>query len=127
MAVAWRAPDENPPSASTTTKSRFAVGLSPAQHQLLLAIRGHAGDEAPTISDVAESLLLKRHSAVELVDRAERRRLVRRVPDRDDHRVIRLELTATGRKKLDALSALALEELRRLAPQLAPIWEGLDA
>jgi DNA-binding MarR family transcriptional regulator len=103
------------------------VGLSPAQHQLLLAIRGHGDDEAPTIGDVAESLLLKHHSAGELVDRAERHRLVRRVPDRDDHRVMRLELTATGRKKLEALSALALEELRRLGPQLAPIWEGLDA
>jgi DNA-binding MarR family transcriptional regulator len=103
------------------------VGLSPAQHQLLLAIRGHGEDVAPTIGDVAESLLLKHHSAGELVDRAERHRLVRRVPDRDDHRVMRLELTATGRKKLEALSALALEELRRLGPQLAPIWEGLDA
>ena len=37
-----------------------AAGLTPAQHQLLLAIRGHGGD--PTIGDVAGHLLLKHHS-----------------------------------------------------------------
>ena len=47
-----------------------AAGLTPAQHQLLLAVRGHDGD--PTIGDVAEHLMLRHHSAVELVDRAER-------------------------------------------------------
>jgi DNA-binding MarR family transcriptional regulator len=47
-----------------------AAGLTPAQHQLLLAVRGHDGD--PTIGDVADHLMLRHHSAVELVDRAER-------------------------------------------------------
>ena len=47
-----------------------AVGLTPAQHQLLVAIKGHAGNQDPTISDLAEYLLLRHHSVVELVDRA---------------------------------------------------------
>ena len=47
-----------------------AAGLTAAQHQLLLAVRGHDG--GPTIGEVAEQLLLRHHSAVELVDRAER-------------------------------------------------------
>ncbi|MCU1388226.1 MAG: MarR family transcriptional regulator, partial [Ilumatobacteraceae bacterium] len=47
-----------------------AVGLTAAQHQLLLAVRGHAGERPPTIGDVADRLLLKHHSAVELVSRA---------------------------------------------------------
>ena len=55
-----------------------AAGLTPAQHQLLLAVRGHDGD--PTIGDVAEHLLLRHHSAVELVDRAERAGLLRGAP-----------------------------------------------
>src|SRR5215469_13354779 len=47
-----------------------AVGLTPAQHQLLVAIKGHPGNQDPTISDLAEYLLLRHHSVVELVDRA---------------------------------------------------------
>ena len=42
-------------------------GLTPNQHQLLLAIRGFPGDGPPTIGDVAEHLQLQHHSVVELV------------------------------------------------------------
>lgn len=89
-------------------------GLTPAQHQLLLAIRGHAGD-APSVGEVAEHLLLRHHSAVELVDRAAEAGLVRRIADRDDHRVVRLALTAAGERKLAALAAAHLDELPRFA------------
>ena len=47
-----------------------AAGLTPAQHQLLLAIRGHADPRGPTIGEVADYLLLIHNSAVGLVDRA---------------------------------------------------------
>jgi DNA-binding MarR family transcriptional regulator len=100
------------------------AGLTPAQHQLLLAIRGHGGD-GPTIGEVADSLLLRPHSAVELVDRAEAAGLVRRRQERSDQRVVRLRLTAAGGRKLEQLSGLHLEELRRLASRTRPIWEGL--
>src|SRR6187397_840176 len=58
------------------------AGLTAAQHQLLLAIRGNGSP--PSVGDVAAHLLLKHHSAVELVDRAERAGLVRRAPDPAD-------------------------------------------
>ena len=89
-----------------------AAGLTPAQHQLLLAVRGHDGD--PTIGDVADHLRLRHHSAVELVDRAERAGLLQRRTDPDDRRVVHLELTADGDAHLAALSAAHLAELRRL-------------
>jgi len=95
-----------------------AAGLSPAEHQLLLAIRGQPGPDPPTIGDVARSLLLRHHSAVQLVDRAEKRDLVRRQPDSRDGRVVRLRLTPLGRRRLRRLSALHLEEIARLAPAL---------
>ena len=96
-----------------------AVGLTAAQHQLLLAIEGHVGDgDAPSIGDVADHLLLRHHSVVELVDRAVRAGLVRRVDDRGDHRVVRLALTAKGRTKLSALAEGHLEELGRLRAEL---------
>lgn len=104
-----------------------AAGVSPAQHQLLLAIRGHPDGRGPTISDVAEYLLLRHHSAVGLVDRAETAGLVRRRQDRDDHRIVRLHLTARGAETLHQLTAVALEELGRLSPRLRPVWAGLDA
>lgn len=103
-----------------------AGGVSPSQHQLLLAIRGHPDPRGPTIGDVAEYLLLRHHSAVGLVDRAEDAGLVRRRQDRDDHRIVRLLLTARGAETLHRLTAVTLEELARLSPRLRPMWAGLD-
>ena len=99
------------------------VGLTAPQHQLLLSIRGHAGD--PSVRDVAEHLLLRHHSAVELVDRAAAAGLVRRIADSGDQRVVRLQLTSEGESKLRQLSATHLEELSRLRPQFESLWDQL--
>jgi DNA-binding MarR family transcriptional regulator len=101
------------------------AGLTPAQHQLLLAVRGHSDPRGPTIGEVADYLLLRHHSAVGLIDRADAAGLVERVRDPEDHRLVRLQLTATGTKRLEALSAQHLEELERLARKLPSIWRGL--
>lgn len=101
------------------------AGLTPNQHQLLLAIRGHDDPRGPTIGEVADYLLLRHHSTVELVDRADSAGLVSRHRDPDDHRVVRLSLTDDGAERLSALSALHLEELDRLALQLPAVWNGL--
>ena len=93
-----------------------AAGLTPAQHQLLLAVRGHPSEEGPTIGELSEYLVLRHHSVVELIDRASKAGLVRRERDPDDHRVVRLALTADGRERIEQLSQLHLEELRRLGP-----------
>jgi DNA-binding MarR family transcriptional regulator len=103
-----------------------AVGLTPAQHQLLLAIRGHDDPRGPTIGEVAGYLLLRHHSAVELVDRAAAANLVERAPDPDDQRVVRLWLTNLGARHLERLAALHVEELGRLVPAMQAIWKGLD-
>ena len=103
-----------------------AAGLTGQQHQLLLAIRGHEGATPPTIGDVAEHLLLRHHSAVELVDRAEQAGLVHRVDDPSDGRVVRLLLTGRGRDLLDRLTDAHLEELARLAPTVRRLARGLD-
>jgi DNA-binding MarR family transcriptional regulator len=93
------------------------AGLTPAQHQLLLAIRGHPGLAGPSVGEVAEYLFTRHHSAVQLIDRAEQLGLVKRNRgDAEDRRVVRLSLTAAGEARLAALAAAHLEELRRLAP-----------
>lgn len=97
-----------------------AAGLTPAQHQLLLAVRGHAAPEPPTIGELAGHLLLRHHSAVGLVDRAEEAGLVARRRDAEDRRVVRVVLTAKGERILGSLSADHLEEIRRLGFLPAP-------
>jgi DNA-binding MarR family transcriptional regulator len=101
------------------------VGLTPAQHQLLLAIRGHDDPKGPTIRQVADYLLLRHQSAVGLVDRADLAGLVRRDRDADDHRLVRLRLTAEGEHQLERLSAHHLEELERLGPEIIDIWRDI--
>jgi len=102
-----------------------AAGLTPAQEQLLLVVRGHPDTRGPTVGEVADYLLLRHHSAVGLVDRAVAAKLVKRVRDPLDHRVVRLQLTATGGKRLEVLSEAHLEELRRLGRTMPSAWRGL--
>jgi DNA-binding MarR family transcriptional regulator len=103
-----------------------AGGLTPSQHQLLLAIRGHPDPAGPTIRDVAGYLQLRHNSVVGLADRAEDIGLLRRVRDALDHRVVRLRLTPKGSAALERLSALHVQELSRLAPKMRSLWEGLE-
>jgi DNA-binding MarR family transcriptional regulator len=91
-----------------------AAGITPAQHQLLLAVRGHPDRRGPTIGDVAGYLLLRPHSAVGLVDRAVRAGLIRRATDAEDGRVVRLKLEPKGERRLARLVQASAEELTRL-------------
>src|SRR5450755_3053739 len=75
--------------------------LTAAQHQLLLAIKGHPGTVAPSIGEVADYLLLRHHSAVGLIDRAEAKGLVTRTPDPERRSTVRLTLTDDGARRLE--------------------------
>jgi DNA-binding MarR family transcriptional regulator len=96
-------------------------GLTHAQHQLLLAVRGSATPGGPPIGEVAESLLVRPHTAGELVDRMANAGFVVRVPDEADHRKVRLRLTPEGERILRDLTSVHLEELRRLRPLLGDL------
>jgi DNA-binding MarR family transcriptional regulator len=104
-----------------------AAGITPAQHQLLLAIRGHPDRRGPTIGELAGYLLVRHHSAVELIDRAVAAGLVTRQADDQDGRSVRVVLTGRGRERLEVLAASHLEELERLPSQLHSLWAGLEA
>ena len=101
-----------------------AVGLTHAQHQLLLAVKGHVGDQAPTIGDVADYLLLRHHSAVELVNRAQAGGLIERQRDTSDGRIVRLKLTRKGEECLEQLTTLHLAEISQLGPLLHHVIKG---
>lgn len=97
------------------------AGLTPAQHQLLLAVRGFPGKEAPAVADVAELLQLRHHSAGELVKRTVALGLLRARVDASDARVRRLELTPRGHRTLEKLTRLHQQELERFREELAPL------
>jgi DNA-binding MarR family transcriptional regulator len=98
-----------------------ASGLTHVQHQLLVAVKGHPGEQPPAIGDLAGYLLLRPHSTAELVSRAEAAGLVQRVPDNSDGRVVRVRLTADGDRILQALTREHLQRLRELAVLLEEV------
>ena len=102
------------------------AGLSPAQHQLMLAIRGWPGPEPPSVSDAADLLQLRHHSASELVSRAEQAGLVTTTPDPVDGRRRCLALTEEGAARLAGLTVLHRDELRRFRDEMTEVLRELD-
>src|SRR4029077_10625554 len=93
------------------------AGISPAQYQLLLFVRGFPGPP-PTIAVLAERLQVTHHSAVGLVDRTARLGLVRRVKDAVDARRVRVGLSARGATMLRGVVRAHSPEVDRRSPAL---------
>ena len=102
-----------------------AAGQNPQQYQLVLAIRGLPKDVSPTIGALAKRMQLNHNSMVELVDRCERRGLLRRSRSGRDRRQVELEITAEGEGFLRTLASAGREELRRTGPILAQAIQHL--
>jgi len=98
-----------------------AAGITPQQHQALLAIKGASDPNAVTVGDLAHLLLLQPHSAAELADRMVKSRLLVKTGSGDDRRRVVLALTPSAERILHALSAAHIRELR----QSAPVLDGL--
>lgn len=103
-----------------------AQGLTPQQHQALLAIRAAQGRLPVTVGYVADRLILKPHSATGLVDRLVVLELVERQPAPHDRRQTLLTLTDRARNVLAHLSTTHREEILRLKPLLAALLTRLD-
>lgn len=108
------------------SESRAAeFGLTPQQHQALLAIRGATASKA-TVGFVADRLILKPHSATGLIDRLEALDLVSRHISSGDRRQAILMLTKKALSLLDELSVTHREEILRIRPMLADLLARLD-
>ena len=94
------------------------AGLEPQQYLMLLALKGLPDGRRGRIGEVAERLQIQHHSTVELVDRLEKRGMVRRRRSEADRREVLLELTPRGEKLLRDLALYHREELREVAPSL---------
>jgi DNA-binding MarR family transcriptional regulator len=102
------------------------AGLTAAQHQLLIVVRGHPDKAGPTITDIANYLFVRHHSAIGLVERARVLGLVERHRDEKDQRLVRVRLTPLGDERVHALAVPHLRELRRLAPLLDALVEASE-
>jgi DNA-binding MarR family transcriptional regulator len=103
------------------------AGLSPQQHQLLLALKGFPTGTSVSITDLADQLMLKHHSVVGLLDRLAQRGLVRREAADDDRRFVHIVLTARGEALIQRLSATHKQELAMVGPQLRRLLEKIAA
>jgi DNA-binding MarR family transcriptional regulator len=103
--------------AFSEAKAR-GVGLEPRQHQLLLALRGLPPGTAPTVGALAERLLVRHHTVVELLDRLADRGLIERRRAPEDGRRVHLAITPRGQTLLRRLSVAHRDELAGLAPAL---------
>ena len=102
------------------------AGLTPQQHQALLAIKGFSNPDPISVGDLAEFLFIRHHTAVELMDRMTKLGLLKRVVDGDDSRRVLLKLTRKGESRLQTLSKIHLEELRTASPALAKILRSFQ-
>jgi len=104
-----------------------AAGLTHVQYQLLVAIKGHPGAAPPTTGEIADYLLLRPHSTVELIDRAQASQLVERIPDENDRRVVRVRLTSAGERIVQELAGAHLDRLHELAVVLDELVTSYDS
>jgi DNA-binding MarR family transcriptional regulator len=95
-----------------------SAGLEPQQYLLLLAIRGLPEGSSAKIQCLADSLLIRHHSAVELVDRLEKNGYVRRTRGREDRREVLVSLLPKGQRVLERVVQQRISELRTGGRQL---------
>jgi DNA-binding MarR family transcriptional regulator len=96
----------------------LAAGLEPQQYLMLLAIRGLPRGEEATIRTLADRVVLKHHSTVELIDRLEKHGYVCRSRARDDRRLVMVSLQPRGRRVLEMVARRRINELRSNGRQL---------
>lgn len=102
------------------------AGLTPVQHQALLAIKGMPGPGPVGVGELAAWLGVRPHSTAGLVERLVKQGLVRKTQGETDRRRATLTLTAKAEHRLAALSAAHREELRRMSGSLGALLAALS-
>ncbi|HST87553.1 MAG TPA: MarR family transcriptional regulator [Ktedonobacterales bacterium] len=104
-----------------------ALGMTPQQYQVLLAIKGMPGREWASISEIAERLQIRHNAVIGLVNRAVARGLLRRGQDGDqrDRRVVQVHLTHSGEHLLTLLAAALRQERLHVRTALES-WNAVE-
>jgi DNA-binding MarR family transcriptional regulator len=110
---------------SFSEKAAVASGITPRQHQALLAIKGFPGRDRITIGELAEQLTIAHHTAVELADRLVAQDLVSRSPGSEDRRTVLLRVTRKGETLLTKLSLAHRAEIQKIGSHLQQLLDSL--
>jgi DNA-binding MarR family transcriptional regulator len=109
-----------------TEEASLAVGITVTQYQLLLQVNGRPDRDWALVGELAECLVLRHHTAVELVSRCEAAGLVRREREKDDQRKVRVLLTTAGERAVERVARSHFQELQRLQEHIrAALAHGL--
>jgi len=103
-----------------------SVGLTPQQHQALLALIGFPGRDQITIGELAERLQIQHHSCVGLVDRLEAQGLMARIADEENHRQVFIRLTGKGMEMIRQLSQVHRQELARIGQEMQSLLIDIE-
>lgn len=103
------------------------AGVTPQQHQALLAIKGFPQRDSITVSELAERLQLRHHSAVGLIDRLVEEKLASRRPSDQDRRRVLIQLTPRGERILEKLSFAHSRQLKQLGPEFKTLLGRLGS
>jgi DNA-binding MarR family transcriptional regulator len=90
------------------------LGVTPQQHQLLLAVMGFPEKSFATPRELSERLQITHHACVGLIDRCEQLGFVSRRRNPEDGRSVLVEVTPSGMELLEKLSEIHLEEIKRI-------------
>lgn len=101
-----------------------ALGMTPHQHQSLLAVRA-APDEMLTIGDLADQLFIQPHTASELAERMIALGWLERRPSPVDRRRVPLGLTPQSKTMLGKLSKTHRGEALRMRSTLTDLLSRL--
>jgi DNA-binding MarR family transcriptional regulator len=102
-----------------------AAGISVQQYQMLQVIAAMPEGHGASISYLADRMILRHNSAVELVDRAVRAGMVRRETDDEDLRRSLVRLTPDGESVLEKLIPSHLHELEVRGHEIIAAMEAL--
>lgn len=109
----------------TSEDIAHGLGLTPQQHQAMLAVRGYPGEEQPTMGQLAARLQVRHNSAVGLVTRLVKLGYVRRDTSSQDQRRVHISLTPKGHAILDKLTEAHRIELKRIGPEITRLLKEL--
>ena len=88
------------------------LGLTMQWYQALLVIKTFRADDHISVGELAEQLMIRDHSAAELVSRLVQAKLVRRKTDPSDRRRSLVIMTPAGDRRLAQLAAVHLDRLK---------------
>jgi DNA-binding MarR family transcriptional regulator len=102
------------------------VGLTMQRYQALLVVKTFRAGKHISVGELAEQLIIRDHSAAELVSRLVQAKLVRRKNDPGDRRRSLVVITPSGDRRLAQLAAAHLNRLRADRSAFLDLFDGRE-